>query len=78
MEANYGHEILVEIGGDSKITGTNTANKGYSLLVYGPDEKFVTVRIYSGIFDEAQPAAYIDPGSAVSEDGRTITEKKES
>ena len=63
VEANYGREILVEIGGNSTITSDN----GYSLQVYRPDAKHVTIRIFSGIFDEPQPAAYIDPGSVATE-----------
>lgn len=63
IETNYGHEILLEIGGNSVVTSQN----GYSLQVYKPDAKNVTVRIFSGTFDEPQPAAYIDAGSVATE-----------
>lgn len=70
IEANYGYEILLEISGNSEITSTN----GFSLQVYKPDAKNVTVRIYSGVFDEAQPEAYIDEGSVAADNVVTVRE----
>jgi hypothetical protein len=74
IEANYGHEILLEISGDSVITSTQEVadQKGYSLQVYKPDAKNVTVRIYSGVFDQAQPEKFIDEGSVAADNVVTV------
>lgn len=69
IETNYDYAILLEIWGASKIESED----GYSLQVYKADADNVTVRIYSGIFDEVQPEAYIDKNSLQT--GSTITEK---
>lgn len=68
IETNYECDILLEISGNSKITSTNS----YSLQVHEPDAPNVTVKIYSGKFDEAQPDEYIADGS--SQNGATVTE----
>lgn len=69
IETNYEGDILLEISGASKITSAH----GYSLQVYKPDAPNVTIKIYSGIFDEAQPDEYIDKGSVQS--GTTVSVK---
>ena len=48
MEANYKHKILVEVHGNSTITGTQA--KTYAIQVYEPDAANVTVRVYGGTF----------------------------
>lgn len=71
IEANYGYEILLEIGG-ATLSGENGSyyresiigsDYGYSLQVYEPDADNVTVRIYSGRFDDEQNPAHIAEGS---------------
>lgn len=69
IEANYTGEILLEISGGSKITSEHSD----SLQVLEDDTPNVTVKIYSGVFDEAQPVEYIAEGS--EQNGSTITEK---
>lgn len=63
IEANYGYEILLEISGDSVLTSAHSK----SLQVYKEDAKHVTVRIYSGVFDEPPLAEYIAAGSVVQD-----------
>lgn len=70
IETNYEGSILLEISGGSKITSLHA----YSLRVYKEDARNVTVRIYSGVFDEEQPEKYIAEGSEQIES--TITPKK--
>lgn len=72
IETNYGYKILLEISEDSDIR----ASKSYSLQVYKPDADNVTVRIYSGDFDEPQPASYIAEGS--EQTGSTVKVKTEA
>ena len=55
IETNYNTPISLEIGGNSKIE----SNYSYSLQVFEPDATNVKVRIYSGVFDEEQPNAYL-------------------
>ena len=69
IETNYGYEILLEITGNSKLESTH----GLSLQVYKPDAKYVTVRIYSGTFDEPQPEEFLDEGSRL--DGNKVVRK---
>ena len=69
IETNYNCEILLEILGGSRIESAY----GYSMQVYKADATNVTVKIYSGIFDEAQPDEYIDGGSVQS--GTTVVQK---
>ena len=69
IETNYGGDILLEISGGSIITSDNSD----SLQVYKSDATNVTIRIYDGTFDEAQPDEYIDEGSV--QNGTTITKK---
>lgn len=69
IEANYSGDILLEISGGSKITSVNS----YSLQVLEDDKPNVTVKIYSGVFDEAQPVTYIAEGS--EQNGSTVTIK---
>lgn len=69
IETNYGGDILLEISGGSIITSADSD----SLQVYEPAATNVTIRIYDGTFDEAQPDEYIDEGSV--QNGTTITKK---
>jgi hypothetical protein len=69
IETNYEGDVLLEISGNSKI-GTKY---GYSLQVYKPNAPNVTVRIYSGEFDQEQPEEYIAEGS--EQTGTTIKRK---
>ena len=68
IETNYECDILLEISGNSVITSVNSV----SLQVYEPDAPNVTVKIYSGVFDEPQPEKYIAEGS--SQNGATVTD----
>lgn len=67
IEANYGYEIGLQISGDSTLTSTNAQ----SLRVFPADATNVSVKIYSGEFDQAQPPEYIAEGSTQS--GSTVT-----
>jgi len=69
IETNYDGDILLEISGGSRIESAYS----YSLQVFEPDAANVTVKIYNGVFDEEQPAEYIDEGSV--QNGTAITEK---
>ena len=69
IETNYGGDILLEISGGSIIKSADSD----SLQVYEPAATNVTIRIYDGTFDEAQPDEYIDEGSV--QNGKTITKK---
>ena len=69
IETNYGGDILLEISGGSIIKSADSD----SLQVYEPAATNVTIRIYDGTFDEAQPDEYIDEGSV--QNGTTITKK---
>lgn len=69
IETNYNNDILLEISGNSVITSVNSR----SLQVYELDAPQVTVKIYSGVFDEPQPEEYIAEGS--EQNGTTVTEK---
>lgn len=71
IETNYEGDILLEISGESTITSTYSR----SLQVYEPHATNVTVKIYSGTFDEPQPEAYIDENSEQSES--VVTKKQE-
>ena len=68
IETNYEGDILLEISGNSAITSKNSS----SLQVYETDAPNVTVKIYSGVFDEPQPEKYIAEGS--NQNGATVTE----
>ena len=59
IETGYGHDISLEIDGDSKLTSEN----GQSIRVFEENAPFVKVNIISGEFDEAQPEEYIAEGS---------------
>ena len=48
VETNYNHDILVEVSGDSVITGTQ--EKTNAIQVFEPDAKQVTVNVYGGTF----------------------------
>lgn len=48
VEANYGHNILVEVGGNSTITGTQ--DKTYAIQVFKPDASNVSVHVFGGTF----------------------------
>ena len=54
VEANYGHQILVEVSGNSTVTGTQ--DKTFAVQVYEPDATNVTVRIYGGSFSTSVEA----------------------
>lgn len=69
IETNYECDILLEISDNSIITSANSS----SLQVHEPDASNVTVRIYSGVFDEPQPEKYIAEGS--EQNGTTVMEK---
>lgn len=63
IETNYGHEILLTIQEESVLT-TNENNKdSRSLRVFEEDATNVSVKIYSGTFDEAPSDEYIAEGS---------------
>lgn len=68
IEANYSGDILLEISGGSKITSVNSD----SLQVLEDDKPNVTVKIYSGVFDEAQPVTYIAEGSEQKDSTVTV------
>ena len=67
IEANYGYEIGLQISCDSTLTSTNAQ----SLRVFPADATNVSVKIYSGEFDQEQPPEYIAEGSTQS--GSTVT-----
>ena len=69
IETSYGHEIKLEISGD-KTKLHHGASQSKSLQVFPADSTNVTVKIYSGTFDEPQPEAYIAEGS--KQDGSTV------
>lgn len=48
VEANYNHDILVEVTGDSAVAGTQDRTK--AIQVYKPDAENVTVWVYGGTF----------------------------
>lgn len=54
VEANYNHEILVEVRGNSTVTGTEA--KTNAIQVYKPDAENVTVRVYGGSFSTSVEA----------------------
>lgn len=60
------NDMVLEISGNSVLTGTG----GKSLNV-SADADNVTVKIYSGVFDQAQPEEYIDQGSV--QQGTTVS-----
>lgn len=79
IEANYGEPIVLEIDQASIPEGTEqtlrqsviTSVHGYSLQVFEPEVEHVTVRIYSGDFDEAQRPDYLAEGTVQKEaDGK--------
>lgn len=58
VETNYGHSILVEVHGNSTITGTQDRTK--AIQVYEPDAPNVTVRVYGGTFSTSVEAFLAD------------------
>ena len=48
VEANYKHNILVEVRGNSTVTGTQA--KTQAIQVYEPDAENVTIRVFGGQF----------------------------
>lgn len=69
IKATDGYPIVLEISEGSTIT----SEYGQSLQVYESDAENVTVKIYSGTFDEAQPEDYIDKNSV--QNGSVVTPK---
>lgn len=69
IETNYGYKILLEVSEGSVIR----SDKGKSLQVYDSGATHVAVKIYNGVFDEAQPEDYIAAGSV--QNGTTVTEQ---
>ncbi len=71
IEANYGEPILLEIDKASVSNETAAVDResvissewGYSLQVFEPDVPWVTVRIYSGEFDEEQAQNHMAEGT---------------
>ena len=58
IETNYGHEIRLEVSGNSVLT----ARYGKSLQVYEVDAPEVVVRLYGGTYDQEQPKSYLADG----------------
>jgi hypothetical protein len=58
VETNYGHSILVEVHGNSTITGTQDRTK--AIQVYEPNASNVTVRVYGGTFSTSVEAFLAD------------------
>ena len=58
--------ISLEIGGNSMIT--TKYSDCFSLQVFKADASNVKVRIYSGVFDEEQPNAYLAKDSVQTAD----------
>lgn len=76
VEANYGHDILVEVSGDSVITGTQ--DKTFAVQVYEPDAPNVTVRIFGGSFSTSVAGFLADDRTETESNGRfMVTETKE-
>ena len=77
IEANYDQDILLTIDG-VQLTGPAgttyresyiSSEYSYSLQICEPDADNVTVRIYSGVFDEEQKKEHLAEGSTQTEDG---------
>ena len=77
IEANYEYEILLTING-AELTGAAGTDYrescigseySYSLQICEPDAKNVTVRIYSGVFDEEQKQEHLAKGATQIETG---------
>lgn len=69
IETNYGYEIVLEIGGDSKLV----SDRGLSLQVYESTATNVAVKIESGTFD-IDVSAYLAEGSTqtIPGDGKYV------
>ena len=77
IETNYDYDILLTIDG-AQLTGAAdidyresyiNSEYGYSLQICEPDADNVTVRIYSGVFDEEQKREHLAEGATQTEDG---------
>ena len=67
VEANYGHSILVEVRGNSTVTGTQ--EKTNAIQVYEPDAQNVTIRVYGGTFSTDMGAFLADGCTQTESDG---------
>ena len=77
IEANYDYDVVLTIDG-VQLTGPAgttyresyiSSEYSYSLQICEPDADNVTVRIYSGVFDEEQKKEHLAEGSTQTEDG---------
>lgn len=74
VEANYGHDILVEVSGDSTVTGTQDQTK--AIRVYMPDAENVAVRVYGGTFSTSVEQFLAEGCVQTEKDGSfTVNEK---
>ena len=67
VEANYGHSILVEVRGNSTVTGTQEQTN--AIQVYEPDAQNVTIRVYGGTFSTDMGAFLADGCTQTESDG---------
>lgn len=70
VEANYGHDILVEVRGNSVVTGTQS--KTYAVQVYEPNADNVTVRIFGGTFSTDVERFLADGCAQTQKDGKFV------
>ena len=73
VEANYNHDILVQVSGDSVITGTQ--EKTNAIQVFEPDAKNVTVNVYGGTFSTSVEG-FLAEGCVQTERDGVFTVKK--
>lgn len=69
IDANYGHEIVLEVsnyyeGTVLMRTSKLTSSHSKSLQIFPEDAGNVAVKLSGGVFDEEQPKAYIEEGYA--------------
>ena len=76
VEANYNHEILVEVRGNSTVTGTEA--KTNAIQVYKPDADNVTVRVYGGSFSTSVEAFLAENCVQTKSDERFIVTQNTS
>ncbi|MBE6941589.1 MAG: hypothetical protein E7455_04855 [Ruminococcaceae bacterium] len=67
VEANYGHSILVEVSGNSAVTGSQDQTK--AIQIYEPDASNVTVQVYGGAFSTSVEVFLAEGCSQTETDG---------
>lgn len=70
VEANYGHDILVEVSGSSTVTGTQ--DKTYAIQVFEPNADNVTVHVFGGTFS-TDVGAFLAEGCVQTETNGNYT-----